>query len=142
VDLPKPHSPQGFKRSPHRNDPDQQDRGFLGRYEVLTSGAFLMTTSQHAFDQVRSILGRLDRSIDQARQKRLHGGDEPEANDATAVPTKRAEPSAPPPPAVGPARSAPPRAPSPFGRAKPLRKTQDDSPLDRWSDRGAPGKDS
>jgi len=100
-----------------------------------------MTTSQHTFDQVRSILGRLDRSIDKAREKRLHGDDEPETNDA-AAPAERAEPSAPPPPAVGPARSAAPRAPSPFGRAKPLRKTQDDSPLERWSDRGAPGKDS
>ncbi|MFI4871388.1 MAG: hypothetical protein ACIARQ_06215 [Phycisphaerales bacterium JB061] len=100
-----------------------------------------MTTSQHTFDQVRSILGRLDRSIDQAREKRLHGDEEPAATE-TAAPAGRTEPSAPPPPAVGPARATPARAPSPFGRAKPLRKTQDDSPLERWSDRGAPGKDS
>lgn len=102
-----------------------------------------MTTSQHTFDQVRSILGRLDRSIDQAREKRLHGDDEPKQQSTqTAAPERRDEPKAPPPPAVGPARQAPAKAPSPFGRAKPLRKANDDSPLDRWSDRGAPGKNS
>ena len=30
-----------------------------------------MSTSQHAFNQVKSILGKLERDIDQARQKRL-----------------------------------------------------------------------
>jgi len=98
-----------------------------------------MTTSQHTIDQVRSILGRLDRSIDQAREKRLHG--DPEPRDAQPSP-QASEPAprtqAPPPPAVGPARSAPSRAPSPFGRAKPLRNAQNDTPHNRWSDRGAP----
>lgn len=101
-----------------------------------------MTTSQHTFDQVRSILGRLDRSIDQAREKRLHGDDEPKPSETGTTPERRDEPKAPPPPAVGPARQTPAKAPSPFGRAKPLRKTTDDSPLDRWTDRGAPGKNS
>ncbi|MBX3357856.1 MAG: hypothetical protein KF745_05455 [Phycisphaeraceae bacterium] len=30
-----------------------------------------MSTSKHAFDQVKSILGKLDRSIDAARARRL-----------------------------------------------------------------------
>jgi len=29
--------------------------------------------SSKAFDQVKAILGKLDRSIDEAREKRLHG---------------------------------------------------------------------
>lgn len=99
-----------------------------------------MTTSQHTMDQVRSILGRLDRSIDQAREKRLHGDTEPRP---AVVAPKAEEPAAratvPPPPAVGPARPAPSRTPSPFGRAKPLRNGQSDKPHDRWTDRGAPG---
>lgn len=101
-----------------------------------------MTTSQHTIDQVRSILGRLDRSIDQAREKRLHGDTEPRA--AATPPAKAEEPAArttvPPPPAVGPARPAPSRAPSPFGRAKPLRNGQNETPHNRWTDRGAPGQ--
>lgn len=102
-----------------------------------------MTTSQHTFDQVRSILGRLDRSIDQARERRLHGDEEPKADEAPVkAPERQSAPKAPPPPAVGPARQASPKAPSPFGRAKPLRKAPDESPLDRWTDRGAPGSDS
>ncbi len=98
-----------------------------------------MSTSQHTIDQVRSILGRLDRSIDQAREKRLHGEPEPRPTSEPA-PAKEAAARAtqPPPPAVGPARTAASRAPSPFGRAKPLRNTQTDASTSRWSDRGAP----
>lgn len=32
-----------------------------------------MGTSERAFKQVKEILGKLDRSIDQARERRLHG---------------------------------------------------------------------
>jgi hypothetical protein len=32
-----------------------------------------MGTSERAFNQVKEILGKLDRSIDQARERRLHG---------------------------------------------------------------------
>lgn len=32
-----------------------------------------MSTSKHTFDQVKSILGKLDRSIDAARARRLSG---------------------------------------------------------------------
>jgi hypothetical protein len=33
----------------------------------------MMSTSEKAFEQVKSILGKLDRSIDAARQRRLQG---------------------------------------------------------------------
>lgn len=90
-----------------------------------------MTTSERTFNQVRNILGRLDRSIDEARDRRLRGGDEPEQapETAEAEPQQRSEPPArtpseAPPPPVGPRRSTS-RAPSPFGRAKPLRRAGD-----------------
>lgn len=102
-----------------------------------------MSTSQHTMDQVRSILGRLDRSIDQAREKRLHGS-APSGGSQAEKPQSRAEEAAQrkpvaPPPAVGPARPVPSRAPSPFGRAKPLRNANEGS-TGRWSDRGTGGQ--
>jgi len=36
-----------------------------------------MSTSEKAFEQVKSILGKLDRSIDAARQRRLQGAFKP-----------------------------------------------------------------
>ena len=100
-----------------------------------------MSTSQHTIDQVRSILGRLDRSIDQAREKRLHGDTDPHpASEPARSEEATSRASTPPPPAVGPARPAANRAPSPFDRAKPLR-NQNDASTSRWSDRGAPGQD-
>lgn len=89
-----------------------------------------MTTSEHTINQVRNILGRLDRSIDEARDRRLNGGDEPDTpRDDIAPPAPLREPeprrsSEAPPPPVGPRRASS-RAPSPFGRAKPLRRTGD-----------------
>ncbi len=93
-----------------------------------------MTTSEHTINQVRTILGRLDRSIDEARDRRLNGGRAPDAlrDQGADAPSdqpvaRAAEPGrsaeAPPPP-VGPRRASN-RAPSPFGRAKPLRRTGD-----------------
>jgi hypothetical protein len=71
-----------------------------------------MGTSERAFNQVKEILGKLDRSIDQARQKRLHG-DEPEATPETPEAPGSAEPS--------------PR------RARPLRPSgQWPAPTPRW----------
>ena len=52
--------------------------------------------SSKSFDQVKAILGKLDRSIDEAREKRLHG-------DHVAVPEHPAS------------------EPQTFGRARPLR---------------------
>lgn len=86
-----------------------------------------MPTSDRAFNQVRDILGRLDRSIDEARDRRLRGNE----------PQKPAQPQ-PLDTIVGAGNAAPDREhqrapatpvplqntrpPSPFGRAKPLRR--------------------
>ncbi len=64
-----------------------------------------MSTSDRAFNQVKAILSKLDRSIDEAREKR----------------TQRATRES----------AAPAGAPAgPFGRAQPLPKSG--SSLDRW----------
>lgn len=82
-----------------------------------------MSSRGRAFNEVKDLLGKLDRGIDEARRKRLHG-DEPE------VP---AEPSREPEPASGTAPEQPGRntttAPrpgaSPYGRARPLRRADE-----------------
>lgn len=53
-----------------------------------------MGPSDRAFNQVKSILGKLDRSIDQARQKRLTPAQEIAADPPTAMnaPIGRAQP--------------------------------------------------
>ena len=64
-----------------------------------------MGSSNAAFDQVKSILGKLDRSIDEARARRLKGP-EPESE---------------------PRPSDQPDEPQRFGRARPLRPRGDDA---------------
>ena len=71
----------------------------------------MMSTSKHTFDQVKSILGKLDRSIDDARAKRLDG-DRPIAGGGAPTAAPAAIPAASP---------APPRAD--FQAARPLRAT-------------------
>lgn len=88
-----------------------------------------MPEQNRAFDQVKSILDKLDRSIDEARHKRLHG-DEPEA-ETQSEPARQPEnqrdeasPEAAKPelPAEAPSGQSARRAgSSPYGRAKPLR---------------------
>ncbi len=77
-----------------------------------------MSTSDRTINQVRAILNKLDRSIDEAREKRTH------------VP-----PPAPPVPLVAPVQAAPTPAPSPstsqYGRAQPMPKAQPANML-RW----------
>jgi hypothetical protein len=83
-----------------------------------------MSTSDRTMSQVRAILQRLDRSIDQAREKRTQ---------PVAAPSAPAQVSAAPAPQPAPAPSAsasaigpsaapaqPARPSSPFGRAQPL----------------------
>ena len=90
-----------------------------------------MSTSQRTFDQVKSILGKLDRDIDAARERRLQqrlvpiatvqqspglggGGFVPPAPALIAVPSRPAMPTPVALPANDPGRSG-------YGRARPLR---------------------
>jgi len=74
-----------------------------------------MSTSDKAFNQVKAILGKLDRSIDQAREKRLQG---------PVAPTPPLAPAPAPVAVVAPPAPAPvnPGVPNgaAYGRAKPL----------------------
>lgn len=87
-----------------------------------------MPEQNRAFDQVKAILDKLDRSIDEARQKRLHG-DEPEAEQPAETQesenspqARKIEPAEPDRPAEVPSGQTARRAgSSPYGRAKPLR---------------------
>jgi hypothetical protein len=78
-------------------------------------------TSERTLNQVRAILSKLDRSIDEAREKRTHpvprGSVQPTPNAAPA-PGEQVSPVAP--GAPGQTAEPAPRAPSPFGRARPL----------------------
>jgi hypothetical protein len=65
-----------------------------------------MSTSQRTFEQVKSILGKLDRDIDAARQKRLQ------------TRTPQPIPAA---PSLAPARPLAAPSTSGFGRATPMR---------------------
>lgn len=85
-----------------------------------------MSTSQRTFDQVKSILGKLDRDIDAARERRLQ---------QRLAPLVQGAPSASfvatPPTAMPAVRSTPPASTAPsspndpgrsgYGRARPLR---------------------
>jgi hypothetical protein len=77
-----------------------------------------MSTSDKTLEQVKSILGRLDRCIDAAREKRLHGNTPSAQVPPAPQPFRDAGPQqigaeSPPPP--------PPASTSKFGRAQPLR---------------------
>lgn len=76
-----------------------------------------MSTSDRAFNQVKAILGKLDRSIDQARERRTQPEPLPAGPSIAALPQPAPIPVAP--PAAAPV-SAPGRPPSPYGRAQPL----------------------
>jgi hypothetical protein len=65
-----------------------------------------MSTSQRTFEQVKSILGKLDRDIDAARQKRLQARMPQPAAAGPAIPAAR--------PLATPGTSG-------FGRATPMR---------------------
>jgi len=75
-----------------------------------------MTTPAKSFDDLRSILGKLDRKIDNARSKRLGLDDEPEHTpkgpENGAADTEDAKDDA--------DEVDTPAGRSPFGRAKPL----------------------
>lgn len=81
--------------------------------------------TERAFNQVKSILGKLDRSIDEARAKRL-GDPEPAigaaAPQASQIPQNTAPVAPAAPAAIGPGTliGKSEREPSPFGRARPI----------------------
>lgn len=82
-----------------------------------------MSASGKAFDEVKQILGRLDRSIDEARTKRLGPAETP--------PPRRSEPVSDNQTIGGPVAApqaplpVPQRRPSKYGRAKPLRRGEE-----------------
>ncbi len=75
-----------------------------------------MGPSEKAFNQVKSILGKLDRSIDQLREQRTS----PPVPAVAAVIPLRAEPAAKPAVAVTPPAQPAYRTNSGFGRATPI----------------------
>lgn len=76
-----------------------------------------MSTSQRTFDQVKSILGKLDRDIDAARQKRLQTRPTPPAMAAAGGATLVGGGGA----GFGTARPLATPSLSGFGRATPMR---------------------
>jgi hypothetical protein len=84
-----------------------------------------MSTSDRTINQVRAILNKLDRSIDEAREKRTHTG---------PAPVPQAPPSPPVPAKVQqlPPAAAPTTPGSQYGRAQPMPKAQPSSNVLRW----------
>ncbi len=82
-----------------------------------------MGPSNKAYNEVKAILGKLDRSIDDARKRRLDTGPRSVAPAVIAATPLAASPST----LLGgssasaSASPTPPRQPSVFGRAQPLR---------------------
>lgn len=110
-----------------------------------------MGSSGKAFDEVKAILGKLDRSIDQARHKRL-GPDDVDTSENNNAPESgligRAEPSADTvigrsaanqPSSAPVPNQAPPRArsASEYGRARPLRRDSEPNPTGQWDKKPA-----
>ena len=88
-----------------------------------------MQPSETAFDRVKSLLGKMDRSIDDARRRRLHEPDE--AEDAAADNQPDAEQNG---PLIGAEKheqngpTEPARPTSKYGRARPLREVNGNGP--------------
>lgn len=86
-----------------------------------------MSSRGRAFNEVKDLLGKLDRGIDEARRKRLHG-DEPEV---PAEPTREPEAQSGARSGAGPEQpggsttTAPRPGASPYGRARPLRRADE-----------------
>lgn len=78
-----------------------------------------MSTSDRTINQVRAILNKLDRSIDEAREKRTHTPSPATSQVAAPAPVQAAAPAP-----VAPSTSQ-------YGRAQPMPKAQPASPL-RW----------
>jgi hypothetical protein len=70
-----------------------------------------MSTSDKTFTQVKDILRKLERSIDQAREKRLHLEDEDDLGSTAAPSPRPAEPARAQPTQAAPIRHESPRTP-------------------------------
>lgn len=82
-----------------------------------------MSTSDRTMNQVRAILQRLDRSIDQARERRTQPGPAPLASAPMPAPAPAPTPSTAPVSTGTTPAATPARPPSPFGRAQPLNRS-------------------
>lgn len=105
-----------------------------------------MADKKQAFNDVKAILSKLDRSIDEARSRRLNGPEQSEGEDRGSKPIgegdRTPEPTKPTPRAgnnaSGPAPSVPLAAPqrragaSPYGRAKAIRNNENNGPSNHW----------
>jgi len=81
-----------------------------------------MQPSESSFDRVKSLLGKMDRSIDDARRRRLHDPEEDivaeQSSDNQTPPAQAADQAA----KTGAAPQHQPERPaSKYGRARPLR---------------------
>ena len=108
-----------------------------------------MAEMRRSFHNVKSLLGKLDRSIDEARSRRLGdpvpaSAEAPRDGDGLETVIGRSESGAPsspaearPEPSVRPSSPVPTPPASPrrsmYGRAKPLRRPDGPSPTSQWS---------
>lgn len=91
-----------------------------------------MSTSDRTLNQVRAILTKLDRSIDEAREKRTHTGPVAAPAPTPVATAQAAAVVAPIPPKVAPVPPAPSTPGSQYGRAQPMPKAQPSSNVLRW----------
>jgi hypothetical protein len=80
-----------------------------------------VSTSQRTFEQVKSILGKLDREREAARKRRTEPPAAPRPLEAAQKPAPLAPQPVPPASAVAPPLGPAPGGQSGFGRAKPMR---------------------
>lgn len=142
---PQALPPTRAKQPPHPNQTTRPSAQATAWPEVAASGTRsmqtgwrpYMATSERTFDQVKSILGKLDRNIDVARARRIQEGLGPRINpgspssvngvysaQSVSTPTSSvaqnpAQPILASPAAVAP---VPAKSKSGFGRAQPLRR--------------------
>ncbi len=91
-----------------------------------------MGPSEKSFQQVKSILGKLDRSIDSVRQARLQPA-QPSTQNTSPAPSHAAPAPLPKPSATPPAQglaTQPTR--TSFGRAQPLPRATNGNPGGKW----------